>query len=36
MTETFLLLFAVVTIKNALAAIRTQMNRYLARLRVVR
>jgi hypothetical protein len=36
MTETFLLLFAAVTVENALAAIRTQMNRYLARIRVVR
>ena len=36
MTETFLLLFAAVTIKNALGAIRKQMNRYLARVRVVR
>jgi hypothetical protein len=36
MTETLLWICAAVTIKNALAAIRTQMNRYLVRGRVVR
>jgi len=36
MTETLLWICAAVTIKNALAAIRTQMNRYLARVKVVR
>ena len=36
MTETLLWIGAAVTIKNALAAIRTQMNRYLARVKVVR